>query len=420
VVDIAPFRGIVFDPGAVGDLARVMAPPYDVISEADRDALEAASPYNVVRLVLGRDEPGDDERANKYVRARALLDAWEAAGVLREEANDAFYIYEQHYRLGGTPRVQRGILAAVGLDDPSAGGVLPHERTYDEIVDDRLALLRAAATNLDTIFCVYGAAHAAAAEAIDAATASDPVLRFADEDGEQLLWRMDDPDDIATVTKALSDVRVVIADGHHRHRTAQRYRDEQRRAAGAGPWDGQLMLLVDADRNGPALLPIHRLLAGVDAATIRERLTGAFTIEPAGEADPDTLAEQVAGRGAREGRTFALLARDGAWWLTVTDAAAERAAMPADRSEAWRDLDVSVLHAWVFEQLLGGVTPRFVHHAHEAAAELAAGTADAAFLLAPAPFGAVLAVAEAGEAMPQKSTYFLPKPKTGIVMRSLR
>lgn len=420
MVDIAPFRGLLYDTEAVSDLASVVAPPYDVIGEADRDGLEAASPYNVVRLILGRDEPGDDGDSNKYVRARALLDAWRAAGVLRLDDHEALYIYEQRYPLGGETRVQRGILAAVALDDPDAGGVLPHERTYDEIVDDRLALLRATATNLDTILCVYGSEDRSAADRIDAVASREPLLRYRCEDGiEDLLWRMEDPADIEAIAKSLADVRVVIADGHHRHRTAQRYRDERRNSEGAGPWDRQMMLLVDATHHGPALLPIHRLISGMDAATARARLAPAFTIEPAPRDDPEGLASRLAERRAAGGRTFVMLDRDEAWWLTLIDAEAERAAMAADRSDAWRALDVSALHSFVFDRLLGGVTPAFVHHATEAAAELEAGRADLGFLLAPASFDGVLAVAEAGEAMPQKSTYFVPKPKTGTVLRPL-
>jgi len=420
VVDIAPFRGLLFDPTAVDDLAHVIAPPYDVISERERDQLEEASPYNIVRLILGRDQPGDDDRDNKYVRARALLDAWRASGVLAQDDHEAFYLYEQRYPLGGSMRIQRGLLAAVALDDPDAGGVLPHERTYDDIVDDRLALLRATATNLDTIFCVYGNPDRMVAERLDATADTEPILTYTCPDAiEDRLWRIDDPADIELIVKSLTDVRVMIADGHHRHRTAQRYRDERRRSEGPGPWDRQMMFLVDVTHHGPALLPIHRVVSGLSAQEARARLEPAFRFAPADRQDPESLASELAERRAGGARIFVLLDRDAAWWMTVADPAAEAAAMPADRSASWRDLDVAVLHAWVFEQLLGGVTPRFVHHAHEAAEEVETGRADVAFLLGPASFEGVLDVAEDGEAMPQKSTYFIPKPKTGIVLRAL-
>ena len=419
MAEIAPFRGTRYDAGAVDDLSLVVAPPYDVISDADRDALEAASPYNVVRLILGRDEPGDDERSNKYTRARGLLEAWRTAGILREDTDEALYVYEQRYELNGESRFQRGVLAAVRLDDPAAGGVLPHERTYQKVVDDRLRLLRATETNLDTIFCVYDGRDESAHDAIERAVGAEPVARFTTEDDiEHVLWAMTDVLDVGAVSRALEKAQVVIADGHHRWQTALHYRDECRAAEGLGPWDLQLMLLVDASRWGPSLLPIHRVVSGIDATSALEAMAPVIRAEPAPRGNPDALARELAQRRAR-GRTFAMFDHYGAWWLTVADPSAERDALPAERSAAWRDLDVSVLHSLVFERLLGGVKPHFVHSATEAANEVRSGRASLGFLLAPMPFESVRAVAEAGDAMPQKSTFFVPKPATGVVMRAL-
>jgi uncharacterized protein (DUF1015 family) len=419
VAEIAPFRGTRYDPSAVDDLSLVVSPPYDVITEADREALEAASPYNVVRLILGRDEPGDDERSNKYTRARGLLEAWRAAGVLREDAGDALYVYEQRYEIGGEKRFQRGVLGAVRLDEPGSGGVLPHERTYEKIVEDRLQLLRATETNLDTIFCVYDGREQGAHDAIERAAAATPLARFTTEDAvEHVLWAMTDVLDIGAVARAVEKAEVVIADGHHRWQTALHYRNERRAAEGLGPWDLQLMFLVDAARWGPSLLPIHRVVSGIDATSALEAMAPVVRAEPAPRGNPERLAQELAQRRER-GRAFAMFDHYGAWWLTIADPAAERAALPADRSAAWRDLDVSVLHALVFDKLLGGVKPRFVHSATEAANEVKSSEASLGFLLAPMPFDAVRAVAEAGDAMPPKSTFFVPKPATGVVMRAL-
>jgi uncharacterized protein (DUF1015 family) len=224
--------------------------------------------------------------------------------------------------------------------------------------------------------------------------------------------------EIATVARALEKAPVVIADGHHRWRTALHYRDERRADEGFGPWDLQLMYLVDASRWGPTLLPIHRVVSGIDATTALARMSPVIKAEPAPRGDLEKLLQELAARRAR-GRTFVMFDHYGAWWLTIADAAAERAALPADRSTAWRDLDVSVLQGLVFDKLLGGVKPRFVHAATEATEEVKSGRASLGFLLAPMPFDAVRAVAEAGDAMPQKSTFFVPKPVTGVVMRAL-
>lgn len=415
--EVTPFRGLRYDPAVVGDLSAVVSPPYDVISPAQREQFEALSPYNVVRLVLPQPEPGADENS-RYARARALLDEWVAAGALRRDDAESLYVYEQRYTLDGEPRTQRGILAAVGLAGPEDGGVLPHERTYAKIVEDRLSLLRAAETNLDCVFCVYDSDDAAAHAAIDAAAAGRPDAHFATPDGiEHTVWRMSDPDAVGAVTRAIEKASVVIADGHHRWRTAQTYRDERRATDGSGAWDAKMTFLVDASRFGPSLLPIHRVIDEIEAETAIARLSPVFDIEPA-EGDPKTLAAELAVRGVGK-RTFCMLDGSRAWWLTLRDRDAEAEALPADRSQAWRDLDVSVLHALVFDRLLGGITPHFVHSPSEAVEEIHEGKATLAFLLAPMPFDAVRAVAEAGDAMPQKSTYFIPKPATGVVLRPL-
>lgn len=412
VPEIIPFRGLRYDASL--DLARVVAPPYDVISDAERIALEDADPRNVVRLILPRDAGG----TSKYTAGRALLDAWVGDGALRLDGEPSLTVYEMRAPLGEGTHVQRGILAAVALDDPA--GVLPHERTYGEIVDDRLQLLRATACNLDPVFLVHHGADHQGADAIDAAAAAEPDARFETADGiEHRVWRLADPRAIEAVQRALEKVTVVIADGHHRWRTAQTYREERRATDGPGPWDHALAYLVDASRSGPVLLPIHRTLAGIKPEELMARTYKAIRSRKAPTADAARLAAELPSH-QREGRTFAMTDGRRGWWLTVADRAAEREAMPTDRSDAWRALDVSVLHALVFERLLGGVQPGFVHSPGEAAAAIRRGDATVAILLQPMPFEAVRAVAEAGDPMPQKSTYFVPKPKTGIVLRSLR
>ncbi|MFA5889425.1 MAG: DUF1015 domain-containing protein [Actinomycetota bacterium] len=415
--EVTPFRGLRYDPLVAGDLSTVVSPPYDVISPTQREQFEALSPYNVVRLVLPQPVPGGPDQT-RYERARAQLDEWVSSGVLRRDDRESLYVYEQRYVLDGVRRTQRGILAAVTLAEPADGGVLPHERTYAKIVEDRLSLLRAAETNLDCVFCVYDSDDAAAHAAIDAAASAEPAAQFTTPDGiEHLVWCLSDPQAVGAVTRAIEKASVVIADGHHRWRTAQTYRDERRAIDGPGPWDAKMTFLVDASRFGPSLLPIHRVVEGITSEDALARLSAVFDIEPAA-GDPKTLAAELAGRQTG-GRTFCMLDASQSWWLTLRDHAAEAEAMPANRSQAWRDLDVSVLHALVFDRLLDGITPHFVHSPVEAVEEISQGRATLAFLLAPMPFDAVRAVAEAGDAMPQKSTYFIPKPATGVVLRPL-
>ena len=411
---ISPFRGLRYDLDVVGDLGTVAAPPYDVIPPEALERFEQASPYNVVRLILGRQEAGVDQ----YTRAAQTLEAWIREGVLIRDERERITIYEQRFTAGGRERVQRGVLVAAEIeDDPRT--ILPHERTMAGPVEDRLNVMRATRTNLSPVFAVYSADDGGAREAVGRIVETEPWATWtSDDDGvSHRAWIVEDASDMATITRTIASAVIVIADGHHRYHTAREYRRERRAADGPGPWDSMFFYLVDSGWCGPALLPIHRVV-DTPADEVLTRLRGAFEIEPADGSDPDALARELEQR--REvGRTFGLLGTQGAHWLTVADKEAEADAMPADRPAVWRDLDVAVLEWFVMRTLLGGVEARYVHHPHEAAALVAQGEAGAAFLLAPPPFEAVRAIAEAGEAMPPKSTFFVPKPRTGIVLRPL-
>jgi uncharacterized protein (DUF1015 family) len=413
MVDVAPFAGIRYADAI--DPTTVTSPPYDVISPDDRDALERASPYNAVRLDLGRDEPGDDEITNKYTRASGWLRSWLAEGILRRDDPPALYEYEVEFSLGGGRRRVRGVLGAIEITDD----VLPHERTMPSVIDDRLAFLRATRANISPVFCLSWGQRGTESGAT-ATAGGQAVCDFIAEDGTaHRAWRLDDPEPYA---KGLAGAEVVIADGHHRFHTAAVYRDERRRTDGAGPWDRTLAFLVEAggtmSPDLPALLPIHRLVSGIEAPEALERLRGVFDIEPAAAADLAELETELADR-RRAGRCYLVVDQSEAWWITLRDPSAEAAAMPPKRSAAWRDLDVAVLHALVFDRLWGSPQAAYVHSAAEAADAVRARSAPLAVLLAPTPLEAVRAVAEAREAMPPKSTFFLPKPRTGIVLRTL-
>ena len=409
---VSPFRGLRYDLSVVGDLGRVTAPPYDVIAPEDLERFERASPYNVVRLILARGAGSD-----KYTLAAETLDRWIREGILVRDQRESVTVYEQRFVLGGRERVQRGVLAAVSLDDDGSA-VLPHEHTMTTPVEDRLNVVRATRAQLSPVFAVYAGDDGAPRETIGRVIEREPLAawRSDDDDVTHRAWRLEGSD-IDAIVRPLTAATAVIADGHHRFRTALEYRAERRAADGPGPWDQMLLYLVDAGWCGPALLPIHRNI-DVEAADVIAKVSGAFDVEPAGTTDPEALAADIERRRS-EGRLFVLLGRDGAWWLRVADKAAEADALPPDRSPVWRDLDVAVLEWFLLRRLLGGVEARHVHTATEAAQAIAAGEAAAALLLAPPPFDAVRAVAEAGEAMPPKSTFFVPKPRTGVVIRPL-
>ena len=423
MVAAAPFRGLRFVPAVVGDPGRVTAPPYDVISPEARETYAAMSPYNVVRLILARPspaggpEPGVDGTAD-YREAAELLGAWQAEGVLRRDKAPCLYVYEETYALHGRRLVQRGVLAGVTLDDTGTW-VVPHERTMAGPVADRLRLLEATGVNLSPVFGVYAGGGGPAA-VLDGVTATEPALDWVDETGvRHRLWAVADPETIAAWRDRMSAQRVLIADGHHRYQTSLAYRDAMRAAHEGdpgGPWEEVLMFLVDADLHGPAVLAIHRLLADLDGATVLAGLDADFEAREAGS---PAEAETLLGRLPDEAVAFGLYAGGRSWLLVARDPSALAAEAGRDR----RMLDVEVLHGPVLSKRLG-VSDFEGRVAYEsdlatAAARVDEGAAASLVILRPARFGAAAAIAAGGETLPQKTTYFYPKPRDGLVMRPL-
>ncbi len=417
---LAPFRGLRY--AASVDLASVTSPPYDVIDAAGVEALEKASDINVVRLILPRDGVGEGEHApDRYARAAATLEDWRAQGVLRPDPQPALYVYEQ----ASSTHAQRGLLGALALTPPGDGIVLPHENTMSGTVSDRLALYTAVGADLEPIFLLYGGggvASRAVAEASDA----EPLVDVTLPDGlRHRLWALTDPLQLAEIAKDLHPRTAVIADGHHRYAT---YLQRQARAwedgRGTGPWDRGLTFLVDSTAFGPEVHPIHRVVPELEASELARRANGAMTVH---ELDGDDLEDALAAlaQAGAAGTAFLLVSGDGGTLRLLTHPHRERlaAALPAERSEAWRTLDVSVLHHYLVADVWGLVddveTVRYEHDV-DAAIAAAARTGGTAVLLNPTPVEAVTSVAEGGERMPRKSTLFTPKPRTGLVLRDHR
>jgi len=416
---LRPFRALRFDPGVAGDLAVLTSPPYDVVDDGARAALEASNDRNVVRLILPRDAP--DGGPDRYAAAAALLEQWRADGVLRPDPEPALYVYEQADPAGG--HVQRGLLGALELSPAEDGIVLPHESTMAGPVADRLALYTAVGADLEPIFLVYdggGAASRAVRDVDDEPPLVDAVL----PDGlRHRLWAITDEAVLRAVADDLRPRSALIADGHHRYATyLRRQADRHAAGAGPGPWDAGLCLLVDATSFGPQVHPIHRVVPGAPLAGLAEAAAAGFavrTLEGGLESVLGALAE-----ARRLGPAFVLSDGNGAHsLLSEPDPARLEAALPADRSPAWRALDVTVLHRYLVPELWGlsddEATVTFEHDV-DAALRAAAASDGTAVLLGPTPVDAVAAVARAGERMPRKSTLFTPKPRTGVVLRDHR
>jgi uncharacterized protein (DUF1015 family) len=408
---LAAFRALRYDPARV-ELPRVLAPPYDVIDEQEQQELEARDPVNVVRLTLPRDEEGAGSR---YALAGRRIRDWRQDGVLRADPEPALYVYEQQ----ADGHVQRGLVGALGLTPAEDGIVLPHENTMAGPVADRLALMTAVEADLEPIFLVYDGGGAAS-RLVAGIDSTSPLIDITTSDGTRhRLWAVTDEGTLAAVAADLHDRKAVIADGHHRYATFQRYQADRHAAGdGAGPWDLGLAFLVDGSAFGPQVHAIHRVIPGLKPEDAAERAKAGFTVQPM--AGVDDALDALAKAGVD---STAFVITDGlhSWLLTDPDRNQLDAALPADRSAAWRSLDVTIAHLFLIRQLWALEDREDVvdfRHDVPAAVRAAHESAGVALLLNPTPVADVAAVAAAGDRMPRKSTLFVPKPATGLVIRA--
>ena len=414
----------------------MIAPPYDVVGDTEVQALHDRSPHNIAHVESPRAR-GED----RYEHAAAALRRWESAGALRREDAPACYAYEQVTRIQGEWTARRSFFARLRLSPYEAGLVRPHERTMAAPKADRLALLRATRTNVSPILVLYRDARGAATALLAAVAQREPAFEATDDRGDRhRLWVLDDETSIATLLAAAAGSKITMADGHHRYETALGYLDER------GGEDGEdegarwvLAALAAEDDPGVVVLPTHRLVPDArPPADFHERLAALYAIEPlAGDladlADPANgaaaarLWERVQA-GAGQPGTFGLigLERASLHLLRARSAEALDAAMPAQWSAASRSLDVLILNETILDPLLGidaaalaSGRVEFTEDVQQAWEWTAGSEGRLAFLINPTRVEQIVSVADAGELLPQKSTFFYPKLATGMVLNPL-
>ena len=396
-----PFAGVRYDLDRV-DLDDVVAPPYDVIGPEDQEALESRSPYNVVYIDLAREENGRD----RYTTAGCRLDEWLATGILRTDPEPGFYAYRMGYHdPDGNSRQIAGVLGALEVSAPGEGDVLPHEETQHKIRDDRLQLLRACRADLSP---VWGLSMADGLTDLATGAPGAPMARCTDEEGvHHRLWRLTQPGVVEAITETVASAPVVIADGHHRYATALAHRDEVRAARGKGGGDEDLLLaLVCELTDGQASVrPIHRVIAGLpDGFDLIASLEPFF--EPVAAHPPVT---SLPDRMAEAGGLGLVLGPDRLWVLVP------RKGPDASGGDPPPD-------AVLLDEALAGIpthTLAFDHSLGSVCATMASGQASAGVLLRPVDVRQIADTARAGRRMPTKTTFFHPKPRTGMVFRRL-
>jgi uncharacterized protein (DUF1015 family) len=432
MADVLAFRGVRYDVARVGTLSDVVAPPYDVIDPTLQDRLYRASEYNVIRLELNREEPGDTEARGRYARAAGFLRDWLRKGILREEDHSALYVYHQTFEVEGQTHTRRGFLARVRLEPFGQGKIYPHEQTLSGPKADRLALYHATGFNLSPIFGLYPDPTGEVLRSVEAGLRDHTPLVATDHLGvENKLWVVDDQKTHAAIRGLMGAKPIFIADGHHRYETGLKYREERVRAGELSgdddPANFCMMMLVGMSDPGLLILPTHRLVSGfpgLSTPTLAERLAPEFEVTMMGEGEAGCRAtwEAIELGGDQDVLGFGTVA-DGRWLLARlrSDEAMDRLA--PEHGPDWRSLGVSVLHVLVLDTLLrplGTPSCRYVHLIREVVDDVAARGCDLACLVPPAKMEHVESIASGLETMPPKSTYFYPKLLTGMVLNPLQ
>lgn len=433
---VQPFKGYRYNLKKPGDAASVVAPPYDVIDEDGRAALRAQDSHNVVRLILP--EQGDVMDAkDKYEAAAKTFEKWLAEDVIVQEDAPALYRYRQEFELPGAGRTSReGIIAQVRLHRFEEGVILPHEKTLEGPKADRLALTKATKKNLSPTFSFFFDPKKAVTGAI-----GDPGqawIDFVDGDGvRQQVWRITDPKIHQAVEKAFKDLKLYIADGHHRYTTAIHYRDLVRKCRGKTdpehPAEFNMMFVADASEM--TVLPYHRMLlasAGKNARNRIDELIGElaelFDIQEFDTSNENgNNAFVTALQGSEDAYAFGVVVPSRTFLLRDKSGEKVRATFRKDLPPSLRELDVAALHELILgdkfgisaEQIAQGGIMKYSPDATKVFRFVDSGEADVGFLVRPTKLEQVRAVAEAGEVMPQKSTYFYPKLASGLVFRSV-
>jgi uncharacterized protein (DUF1015 family) len=448
---IIPFNGILYNPAKVKDMSKVMAPPYDVISPAFQDELYGRHPQNIVRLELTKAEPSDTEANNKYTRAAADFSNWLEEDILRRDAKPAIYYYTQEYENSGKRLNRKGFIALKKLEEFGKGSVHPHEKTLSGPKADRLSLMKATNANLSCIFTIFSEADRKPDERVgktlsDMTKGIKPDIEVADDDGViNRLWRIDDPTKIAAVIGAVDKRPLYIADGHHRYETAINYRNFIN-ASGAkhGAHEYVMMYFASMDDEGMTIMPTHRVVHGLknfNAEGFLSSIKSHFFVDDfffdssSREMVKARFLEKLAHseEGRQDGNvSFGLCinGRDSFYLLTLKGRESMTAALgkAADAMpEAYKTLDVTVLHTLVLDKALGisqGAQEKQTNlkyvkgmkYAFDAGAD---PSNQMVFFMNPTRIEQVEAVAAAGLVMPQKSTYFYPKLLSGLVLNKL-
>ena len=436
-MEVKPFKAFRFDETIVGDVGNCIAPPYDCLNAVQQDELHKKSKYNIVRIIKGKTTASDNAEDNQYTRAADYLRAWIAKGALKQDSGEAIYAYVQDFQLAGA-QFQR--LSFIGLAKLEEFGrnVRPHEQTLIGPKIDRLNLRRAAAAEFGLVFMLYEDEQKIADRIVENAARGKPLVDWLDEQNvRHRLFAITAADDIEQITKMMLEKSCIIADGHHRYEAALNYYKETADLA-AGY---QMTAFVNTRHEGLLILATHRLVGNLEDFCLEKLLaemekyfevtTFEFDSDQTKTEAKQKMLTQMKAEHDRDKNAFGIHTANNAFYVAVLKNKQAMDLVAADMSCAWRSLDVSVLGKLIFEKLLGIDEKKLASGAHleyvkdtgtavdESIKRVDAGQKQTAFFMNPVKMQQLKLVTEAGEKMPQKSTYFYPKVYTGLTINKL-
>mgnify|MGYP002823887518 CR=1 FL=1 len=438
-----PFKGVHYDSEKVGNIGKVAAPPYDIISAEEQELYYQRSEYNIIRLILGKVYSGDNNTNNRYTRAADLLEDWLSKGVLVQDVLPSFYIYKQVYTLDEKERTRRGIIGLVKLEEFQQGVILPHEKTFTAPKADRLALLRACRANLSPVFGLYSDPSRKLSPIFtEHEDQAAPRYQIIDDQGiHHSIWPVSHQESVRQITALLEDKQILIADGHHRYETALQFQKEMREGMaediGEKPFDYILMYLADMDEEGISILPTHRLirhapsLKGEDLPSLLKRIGQHFEIREfpfIPEINEEAIQKKALLRAMKEqgqkNHAFGFYTGGNCFYLlTFKGEALSHTLLQGNLPEVWRDLNVTILQLVLLENVLGissedirNQNLEYTQDHSRAITKVRSGEYRMVFLLNPTSIERIKKVTASGQRMPEKSSYFYPKLLTGLAL----
>ncbi|MGD8970404.1 MAG: DUF1015 domain-containing protein [Desulfobacterales bacterium] len=442
MAEVIPFRGMFYNPDKVNNLADVITPPFDVISDTEQEVFYARSPFNVVRLILGKASADDTPSDNPHSRAADYLQSWLTDRLLVRDSVPAFYLTTLDFVIDKRPVTRAGLIAVVRLAPFDAGVILPHERTFTNVKSERLALMKACHANFSPIFAMVPDDDGEFINLTQHLSAQrTPDIAFRAHDGfRHKLWRIVDSDSMLNISSALQSRKLYIADGHHRYETALNYRNwvhaGHPNLSDRHPANFVMMYLSSMADPGLVIRPAHRMLRDVPSSAIDRLLVRAkpyFEIETISYcgSERDGALERFIGKlnGNGGGQSIGMAVKDrrAFYCLTLNNSPALNDLFGLDCPGPLRQLDVTVLTRLIFTEFLEFDQARldnetlidYTTDAREAVGRVDRGDFDACFILNPTSVEQVRDVADHGLVMPRKATYFYPKVITGLVINPL-